>query len=237
MVVNKKHLLQAKQWLKAQWRGTHNISTGALHSPKLPWWARYKVQALVESSCIKWIWVNKRAQEAPSQWEVCFLWARNLSGVKGALVWKCGLTTFVLSSAQDANLLVAALSNKPEYLRNKQTDNNLVIDYRDWQIPLSRRFRSLATSCAVFIYGAKNSFHGISLHFWRRDSGTRRIVVNYVLHADLWSCGWCCVSMESQACNHTFENIVNSASILKDLCNLIHDLRFSHYDTDGLLHN
>ena len=130
-----------------------------------------------------------------------------------------------------------ALSNKPEYLRNKQTDNNLVIDYRDWQIPLSRRFRSLATTCAVFNYGANNSFHGVSLHFWRRGFGTWRIVVNYVLHADLWSCGWCCVSMESQACNHTFENIVNSASILKDLCNLIQDLRFSHYDTDGLLHN
>jgi hypothetical protein len=39
---------------------------------------------------------------------------------------------------QDANLLVGALSNQPEYLRNKQTDNNLVIDYKDWQIPLGR---------------------------------------------------------------------------------------------------
>ena len=146
----KKHSLQAKQWLKTQWRGTHNISSGALHSPKLPWWARYKVQALVGSSCLKWIWVNKPAEGAPCKWEVCFLWAGNLSGVKGALVWRSGLTTSILNCVQDVNSLVGALSNQPEFLRNKQTDNNLVIDYKDWQIPLGRRFRSFATTCTVF---------------------------------------------------------------------------------------
>ncbi len=39
--------------------------------------------------------------------------------------------------------LVRALSVLPEYLRNAATDSGKVIDYRDWQIPLGRRFRAL----------------------------------------------------------------------------------------------
>jgi hypothetical protein len=44
---------------------------------------------------------------------------------------------------QDSEFLLAALSNKPVFLRNEATDNNLVVDYKDWQIPLGRRFRSV----------------------------------------------------------------------------------------------
>jgi aromatic-L-amino-acid decarboxylase len=39
--------------------------------------------------------------------------------------------------------LVRALSVLPEYLRNSATESGRVIDYRDWQIPLGRRFRAL----------------------------------------------------------------------------------------------
>jgi aromatic-L-amino-acid decarboxylase len=39
--------------------------------------------------------------------------------------------------------LVRALSVLPEYLRNTATESGKVIDYRDWQIPLGRRFRAL----------------------------------------------------------------------------------------------
>lgn len=39
--------------------------------------------------------------------------------------------------------LVRALSVLPEYLRNSATESGKVIDYRDWQIPLGRRFRAL----------------------------------------------------------------------------------------------
>ena len=31
----------------------------------------------------------------------------------------------------------------PEYLKNQATQSGQVIDYRDWQIPLGRRFRAL----------------------------------------------------------------------------------------------
>ncbi|EPS44093.1 hypothetical protein H072_1909 [Dactylellina haptotyla CBS 200.50] len=39
--------------------------------------------------------------------------------------------------------LIDALSITPAYLRNEYSDSGLVTDYRDWQIPLGRRFRSL----------------------------------------------------------------------------------------------
>jgi aromatic-L-amino-acid decarboxylase len=43
----------------------------------------------------------------------------------------------------DRAALIRALSILPEYLRNQATETGAVIDYRDWQIPLGRRFRAL----------------------------------------------------------------------------------------------
>ena len=43
----------------------------------------------------------------------------------------------------DRAALIRTLSVLPEYLRNQATESGAVIDYRDWQIPLGRRFRSL----------------------------------------------------------------------------------------------
>lgn len=51
--------------------------------------------------------------------------------------------------------LVAALSVKPAYLRNQFSDGELVTDYRDWQIPLGRRFRSLKLWFVMRSYGIK----------------------------------------------------------------------------------
>ena len=43
----------------------------------------------------------------------------------------------------DRTALLGALSILPEYLRSQAAESGTVIDYRDWQIPLGRRFRSL----------------------------------------------------------------------------------------------
>jgi aromatic-L-amino-acid decarboxylase len=43
----------------------------------------------------------------------------------------------------DRGPLLAAMSILPEYLKNQPTLSGGVIDYRDWQIPLGRRFRAL----------------------------------------------------------------------------------------------
>ena len=55
----------------------------------------------------------------------------------------------------DRSALVGALSILPEYLRNTATDSGAVIDYRDWQVPLGRRFRALKLWAVLRWYGAE----------------------------------------------------------------------------------
>ncbi|QDS76144.1 hypothetical protein FKW77_007227 [Venturia effusa] len=49
--------------------------------------------------------------------------------------------------------LTSALSITPSYLRNSYSDSGLVTDYRDWQIPLGRRFRALKIWFVLRSYG------------------------------------------------------------------------------------
>jgi aromatic-L-amino-acid/L-tryptophan decarboxylase len=60
----------------------------------------------------------------------------------------------------DRKALIQTLSVLPEYLRNKATESGVVIDYRDWQIPLGRRFRSLKLWFVLRHYGIEGlQFH------------------------------------------------------------------------------
>jgi aromatic-L-amino-acid/L-tryptophan decarboxylase len=60
----------------------------------------------------------------------------------------------------DRKTLIQALSVLPEYLRNKATESGAVIDYRDWQIPLGRRFRALKLWFVLRHYGVAGlQFH------------------------------------------------------------------------------
>ena len=43
----------------------------------------------------------------------------------------------------DRASLLGALSILPEYLRSRAAEGGAAIDYRDWGIPLGRRFRAL----------------------------------------------------------------------------------------------
>ncbi len=51
--------------------------------------------------------------------------------------------------------LVSALTVLPEYLRNAATASGAVIDYRDWQVSLGRRFRALKLWLVLRWYGAE----------------------------------------------------------------------------------
>jgi aromatic-L-amino-acid decarboxylase len=64
----------------------------------------------------------------------------------------------------DRDDVVAALSILPEYLRNAATESGQVIDYRDWHVPLGRRFRALKLWAVIRWYGAE----GLRAHI-RRD--------------------------------------------------------------------
>jgi aromatic-L-amino-acid/L-tryptophan decarboxylase len=64
----------------------------------------------------------------------------------------------------DRGPLIRALSVLPEYLRNKATESGAVIDYRDWQIPLGRRFRALKLWFVIRHYGAEGLRHHVRRH-------------------------------------------------------------------------
>jgi aromatic-L-amino-acid decarboxylase len=64
----------------------------------------------------------------------------------------------------DRKALIQTLSVLPEYLRNRATETGAVIDYRDWQIPLGRRFRSLKLWFVIRHYGIEGLQYHIRRH-------------------------------------------------------------------------
>ena len=64
----------------------------------------------------------------------------------------------------DRKALIQTLSVLPEYLRNQATESGAVIDYRDWHIPLGRRFRALKLWFVIRHYGVEGLQHHIREH-------------------------------------------------------------------------
>jgi aromatic-L-amino-acid decarboxylase len=64
----------------------------------------------------------------------------------------------------DRATLVRTLSILPEYLRNKATESGAVIDYRDWHIPLGRRFRALKLWFVIRHYGVEGLQYHVRRH-------------------------------------------------------------------------
>jgi aromatic-L-amino-acid decarboxylase len=84
----------------------------------------------VAAVCSELRWVNKGAEYADSYATNPHKW----------LLTNFDCNAFWVADRRD---LVAALSVLPEFLRNKASESGAVVDYRDWQIPLGRRFRAL----------------------------------------------------------------------------------------------
>jgi len=64
----------------------------------------------------------------------------------------------------DRAALIQTLSILPEYLRNQATESGAVIDYRDWHIPLGRRFRALKLWFVIRHYGVEGLQYHIRRH-------------------------------------------------------------------------
>jgi aromatic-L-amino-acid decarboxylase len=60
--------------------------------------------------------------------------------------------------------LIDSLSITPSYLRNEFTESGLVTDYRDWQIGLGRRFRSLKIWFVMRTYGISGLQQHVQKH-------------------------------------------------------------------------
>lgn len=67
------------------------------------------------------------------------------------------LTNFDASAfwVRDRAALMQAMEIVPEYLKNAASDAGAVIDYRDWHVPLGRRFRALKLWLVIRWYGAE----------------------------------------------------------------------------------
>jgi len=85
----------------------------------------------------------------------------------------------------DRAALIKTLSILPEYLRNKATESGAVIDYRDWHIPLGRRFRSLKLWFVIRHYGVEGLRRHVKRHVelarefarWVRESEDYELAV------------------------------------------------------------
>ncbi|MGB3735433.1 MAG: pyridoxal-dependent decarboxylase [Ilumatobacter sp.] len=79
----------------------------------------------------------------------------------------------------DRASLLGALSILPEYLRSEAAESGAVIDYRDWQIPLGRRFRALKLWFTIRMDGVDSFQERI-----RRDVALTQDLANKVADDD-----------------------------------------------------
>ncbi|KAK4421057.1 Tyrosine/DOPA decarboxylase 2 [Sesamum alatum] len=108
------------------------------------------------------IWVHVDAAYAGSVC-ICPEYRHFLDGVENANSFSLNAHKWFLTTldccclwVKDPSALVKALSTYPEYLRNKASETKQVVDYKDWQITLSRRFRSLKLWMVLRSYGVAN---------------------------------------------------------------------------------
>ena len=86
----------------------------------------------------------------------------------------------------DREVLIRALSILPEYLRNRATESGEVFDYRDWHVPLGRRFRALKLWFVLRHYGAEGLRHHLREHVRLAQAFAERVRAdeNFELAAD-----------------------------------------------------
>ncbi|HEX8093652.1 aminotransferase class V-fold PLP-dependent enzyme [Jatrophihabitans sp.] len=96
----------------------------------------------VAAVCAELRWINAGVEQADSYCTNPHKW----------LLTNFDCTAFWVA---DRAALIGALSILPEYLRNTATESGEVFDYRDWQVPLGRRFRALKLWTVLRWYGAE----------------------------------------------------------------------------------
>ncbi|WP_227012564.1 MULTISPECIES: pyridoxal-dependent decarboxylase [unclassified Pseudonocardia] len=106
----------------------------------------------VAALCEEHRWVVDGADRADSFCTDAHKWL--LTAFDASLLW-----------VRDASALPAALSIAAPYLRDAASDSGAVVDYRDWQVPLGRRFRALKLWAVL---------HGQGLSGLRAPAGARR---------------------------------------------------------------
>ncbi|OMO92348.1 Pyridoxal phosphate-dependent decarboxylase [Corchorus olitorius] len=108
------------------------------------------------------IWVHVDAAYAGSAC-ICPEFRHFINGVEGANSFSLNAHKWLFTTLdccclwlKDPTSLIKSLSTNPEYLKNKASDSKQVVDYKDWQITLSRRFRAMKLWLVLRSYGAAN---------------------------------------------------------------------------------
>ncbi|KAA8514878.1 hypothetical protein F0562_018057 [Nyssa sinensis] len=116
------------------------------------------------------IWVHVDAAYAGSAC-ICPEFRHFIDGVEGANSFSLNAHKWFFTTldccclwVKDPNALIKALSTDPECLRNKATESKQVVDYKDWQIALSRRFRAMKLWLVLRTYGISNLRNLIRSH-------------------------------------------------------------------------
>ena len=92
--------------------------------------------------CEEFRWIHRGLELADSYCFDCHKW----------MFTNFDCTCFYVA---DRKALTEALAITPEYLRNTASAAGAVIDFRDWHVPLGRRFRALKLWCVIRSYGAE----------------------------------------------------------------------------------
>jgi aromatic-L-amino-acid/L-tryptophan decarboxylase len=120
----------------------------------------------------------------------------------------------------DRSSLLGALSILPEYLRSAAAESGAVIDYRDWQVPLGRRFRALKLWFAIRCDGVDAFQSMIRMHVelcqrlaaWVADDDRFAIVAPHPLNL-------LCVAVAASgadAANERTDALIDAANALGD---------------------
>jgi len=115
--------------------------------------------AIAEITAREGLWLHADAAEAGAML-VCPEHRGLAAGLEGADSFcfnphKHLLTNFDCDAyfVRDRAALIRTMSVLPEYLKNDPTEAGEVIDYRDWHVPLGRRFRALKLWFVIRHYG------------------------------------------------------------------------------------
>jgi aromatic-L-amino-acid/L-tryptophan decarboxylase len=145
------------------------------------------VRSVAEIATRHGIWVHVDAAYAGSAM-VCDEFRHHVDGVELVDSYtfnphKWLLTNFDCSVfwVADRRPLIDTMSIVPPYLRNAASDSGEVIDYRDWHVPLGRRFRALKLWFVLRHYGAD----GLRRHIRRHVGLAQRLAAHVDDHPRL----------------------------------------------------
>lgn len=108
------------------------------------------------------IWVHVDAAQAGAAC-ICPEFRHFLDGVEGVDSFSFNAHKWFFTNmdccclwVKDPSALTKSLSTNPEFLNNKASESKQVVDYKDWQISLSRRFRAIKLWLVLRSYGVAN---------------------------------------------------------------------------------